>query len=572
MRRVEGQGNPNARLLVLGEAPGANEESSGIPFNGPAGEILDKILDAAGSSRSEVYVTNVVKVRPPDNDLKKLELIGYRIEDFYPELDIEIKSLNPTCILALGNEALRAVTGNSGITKWRGSILRSKYAGIKVVPSIHPASLLYQRESAAGIGYEMKTIMQLDYKRAVDESIDREYNVPDRNLMVCNSSMQLFNFLRRHEDKLVAAIDIESMHCIPICIGIAFSPHEALSIPLIDVMSWYGERKIGDNDLNDVWRLLIEFFERPGLKLIGQNFKYDHTKLLAPCGFPVPDPYADTMLMAHTINPELPRSLAFLTSIYTREPYYKDEGREFNPKKDRLDRLLLYNAKDCVVTFEAYEEMSKDLDELGLTEFFYDFVMKLHPLYMHIESVGFKVDEEKRKELKIKYKGLIAKAEAEFHELSGYKPVSAAGLKLMQKECKATGNEMSNVVNLNSPLQVKALLEILGFPKRESTDEDTLVALIGNHCSKDEKKKRILENILDIRKYKKMENNYLSAKADYDGRMRTSYRIDGTKTGRTSTAIQEMPVRPEEMGAAFQTLTKHGDIGPEVREMYVPGY
>lgn len=575
---VPGTGNPNAKLIVLGEAPGVEEDIDGMPFVGQAGRMLDNILSASGFHRGEVWLTNVLKYRPPENDFNRMEEIGQNYEEVVEALRKEIKEIGAPCILALGNEALRATTGLTGITKWRGSILRARWPNTKVVPSFHPAALLYQHGTQPGLSYFWKSVMALDFKRAWEESFDPEYNIPDRNLMVCSSAKMLFDFLRRHEEKEYWALDIETRKCIPVCIALAPSRHESMSIPLLEPNSWHDSKStVNDVEMNEIWRLLIGFFQRPNLKIIGQNFKFDHEKLLKPCGFPVPDPYADTMLQMHTVNPELPKSLDFIASIYTREPYYKDEGREFDLRKHPIERFFLYNAKDSAVTFEAWEELDKELLELDLRDFFYDFVMKLHPLYMHIENNGFKIDEKRREELVTRYTGQLRTLQEEFTTLTGYKPVTAIELKALVKICKKEESSMPEVINLGSTQQLAELLyEVMDFPKRNSTDEDTLVALMGNHCSKDEKKKRVLEIILDHRKILKTLDGPLKAKCDYDGRMRTSYKICGTETGRTATTMQaddkKHVIRPEAMGQAFQLLTKHGDIGPEVREMYVPGY
>src|SRR5437016_2768083 len=124
--------------MIIAEAPAKNEEEQGISLVGPSGQIVWDMLSPI--TRDEVYVTNVVKVRCPDNDIKKLPLLGKRIEDFLEELDREIEGIKPNCILAFGNIALQYLTGNYGIKKWRGSILKHYSRNIKVVPTIHPAS------------------------------------------------------------------------------------------------------------------------------------------------------------------------------------------------------------------------------------------------------------------------------------------------------------------------------------------------------------------------------------------------------------------------------------------------
>ena len=139
---VGGVGALEPKLMIIGEAPGANEDREGIPFVGPTGSILNDLLFKAGVSRHECYITNVVKFRPPMNDFKKLHLVGIDVDSCIQELwDNEIKRLNPNCILAIGNEALKATVGVDGILNYRGSILQAKDGRTKVVPTIHPAAL-----------------------------------------------------------------------------------------------------------------------------------------------------------------------------------------------------------------------------------------------------------------------------------------------------------------------------------------------------------------------------------------------------------------------------------------------
>src|SRR5258706_7857604 len=97
---VAGVGPLNPKLMVIGEAPGKHEDELGIPFVGPSGKMLDDFLRTAGISRSEVYITNVVKVRPPFNDLKKLHLINVDLNEQIKNLwEQEINVLHPSCIL-----------------------------------------------------------------------------------------------------------------------------------------------------------------------------------------------------------------------------------------------------------------------------------------------------------------------------------------------------------------------------------------------------------------------------------------------------------------------------------------
>src|SRR6266705_6849977 len=139
---VGGVGPIEPKLLIVGEAPGKYEDKAGGPFIGPSGKMLDEYLLKAGVRRTECYITNVVKYRPPFNDLKKLHIINVSIEQSIQELwDNEIDKLHPSCILAVGDIALQAICGVSGILNYRGSILTARDGVTKVIPTIHPAAL-----------------------------------------------------------------------------------------------------------------------------------------------------------------------------------------------------------------------------------------------------------------------------------------------------------------------------------------------------------------------------------------------------------------------------------------------
>src|SRR5258708_36708981 len=112
---VAGIGPLEPKLMIIGEAPGKYENESGIPFVGPTGKMLDDFLRTAKVSRNECYITNVVKYQPPFNDLKKLHLINIDLQQSIKELwEKEINVYHPNIILAIGDTALQATTGNSG--------------------------------------------------------------------------------------------------------------------------------------------------------------------------------------------------------------------------------------------------------------------------------------------------------------------------------------------------------------------------------------------------------------------------------------------------------------------------
>lgn len=559
---VPGYGPHDAKLMFVGEAPGADEDRLEKPFVGAAGQFLTAMCEEIGLDRRQVYVTNVLKYRPPFNKLDRFEETGHTYEECITQLWQEIGEINPNCIVAFGNYPLKILTGkgtgSKGITQWRGSIVRTQHLDYKVVPTFHPSALLRSSDEVAegekkkgALGYGYRHISKLDLLRAIEESQTRELRLPERSLEIIKDSVNLQRFFERYRDCKRVAIDIEVMKAVPVCIGFAFNGWHGVSVPLLNppVKDWEG---LADHELALIWRIIGEFLAREDIEIVGQNFKFDHLALRNICGFHIPKIYGDTSLLAHTLHSEFPKKLEFNQSIYTRHPYYKDEGKEFNPKRDKFDRFLLYNAQDCIVEFDLFEAMYDQAGQLevpGFPEwrktFFEDYVMKLHDLYMEMDGEGMLVDGEKQKGLIKEYEEKARVAQLELDEVAGFH------------------------VNCNSPKQVAVLLfNQFRLPRRKGVDEDTLIALEANVAKRPEHK-RAIELILLLRRLRKSVGTYFRAKPDYDGRMRTSYQICGTETGRSSTKLLKPPVRPEKIGLAFQTMTKHGDVGSELRAMFI---
>lgn len=151
-RFVPGVGRLDADLVVVGEAPGATEVEQGEPFVGQAGAQLDEAMQEAGVVREEVYVTNVVKVRPPDNRTPHVA----EIEAWRPVLAAELDRIDPAVVVTLGNTATRAVLDtDEGITDLRGRTI--EHDGRVIVPTFHPASIFYDRDKRADIVADLET-------------------------------------------------------------------------------------------------------------------------------------------------------------------------------------------------------------------------------------------------------------------------------------------------------------------------------------------------------------------------------------------------------------------------------
>lgn len=156
---VFGEGDPDARLMFVGEGPGADEDREGRPFVGRAGQLLTKMIRAMGFDRSEVYIANVVKCRPPKNRDPE----GPEIATCFPFLEAQIEAVNPDVIITLGRIATKSLLGT---TRTLGTLRGSFHdrRGIPVMPTYHPSFLLRQepdRQPKAQAWADLKKVMEL---------------------------------------------------------------------------------------------------------------------------------------------------------------------------------------------------------------------------------------------------------------------------------------------------------------------------------------------------------------------------------------------------------------------------
>lgn len=152
---VFGVGNPYAKLVFVGEAPGADEDEQGLPFVGRAGQLLTKIIEAMGLSRNEVYICNILKCRPPQNR----NPLPNEIAVCEPYLKQQLKIISPQIICALGTFAAKALLK----TEVPISVLRGRfhsYEGIKLMPTYHPAYLLRNPSAKKTVWEDVQLIMK----------------------------------------------------------------------------------------------------------------------------------------------------------------------------------------------------------------------------------------------------------------------------------------------------------------------------------------------------------------------------------------------------------------------------
>ncbi len=153
---VFGEGNPRAKIVFVGEGPGADEDRSGRPFVGRAGELLTKMIEAMGLRREDVYICNIVKCRPPGNRDPQLD----EVATCRPFLDRQLRAIRPKAIVTLGKPAASTLLGRPiAITRVRG--IWQEWEGIPVMPTFHPAYVLrrYTRETRQAVWDDLKAVL-----------------------------------------------------------------------------------------------------------------------------------------------------------------------------------------------------------------------------------------------------------------------------------------------------------------------------------------------------------------------------------------------------------------------------
>lgn len=328
---------PGSQLLLVGEAPGFHEEQQGLCFVGASGAELNTMLAEAGCDRAAVSLTNVFLDRPPGNDLnawaisrkelklsldakrpwraipcKKGVLPPARVQPALERLYAEIETVQPNVIVAMGNSALCALTGDSKITKARGTlhVYRGSRA-FKVLPTYHPAAVLRM--------YDWRPVVIADLTKAVREAAKGP--TPEfLNRRLCLDPT--LDDLRAWAAYLCArprfSVDIETRLGQITCVGFSPSPVEAFVVPF---WTSKGSYWASAEEEAEAWKLVRVILKSPAIKVL-QNGLYD-TSYFAKYGLPIRNFLHDTMLLSHSLYPAMPKSLGFLGSLYCDERAWK---------------------------------------------------------------------------------------------------------------------------------------------------------------------------------------------------------------------------------------------------------
>lgn len=547
---VEGTGNPCAKLMLVGESPGEVEEREGKPFMGPAGDVLNQLLADVGIKREDCWIDNVMHTRPPGNDF------GYFYEDKQrntPKEELRngiqrlheiINRINPDVVVCLGAESLRAVTDCRGIDKYRGFPLKHQGGLANVIGTYHPAYILRKWDGYA--------TAKLDLGRAKEilAKFGKRCPIPAYAINYQPSFGQCMSFL---EGILIAqtplAFDIEFSKEMIDCIGFSNSEGHAFTIPFAqdggDGNYW------SEMQEQLLWEKIKEVLESDVPK-IGQNISYEIFQLMSHRRIRIQGIQLDTMIAFNLMYPGQPKSLDYLSTVYTYLPFWGEAPKILGPERWK------YNCMDALVTKYIARLITDDLVESGHAQFY----LKLpHLLLNPLTSMslrGIRIDRDLRNHWRAQYRKRLDRLKRFVNKCVPYEDIIRA-----QDTIKSLKVDERGILNPGSDTQLRNLFYTVWRmrpilergTKQPKVDESALRKL-----ARVDKRRysRFFGLLLTYNKLDKIYNTYLSAEIGRDGRMRCSYNIAGTVTGRLSSSAA-----PDGTGTNLQNQP------PSMRRMFL---
>lgn len=392
--RVWGEGPLNPDMVIIGEAPGFWEADKGHPFVGKAGQFLNIHLSRAGIMRHRCYVTNLLPCRPPGNNINHPDAVeAFKLckAGFLAEL----KRVTTTCgtILTLGNAPLNALIDTMGdtITNVRGSVYDYIYLNCKVIPAFHPSYMARQ-------GKVVKTlsVYQADLRKAKRIADGGCVIYPPKDYTLNPTFEEVTAFLTTTKGALIGADtendSVDPMMANLICMSFAVNESKCMWIP------W---QKQGGGPY---WSILNEAIIKDALTgfvkrntFMFQNAIYDK-RVLDRHGIVIPfkNIAHDTMILHHTVNPELLHNIGFIGSIHADVPYHK--GILLNRKTRIVDmdpiQLGTYNCDDSTILHRVLPSLEQDLADDGLADLYKNERIKLIKPYINMMDRGINFDRK----------------------------------------------------------------------------------------------------------------------------------------------------------------------------------
>ena len=533
-------GPTDARIAFIAEAPGSSEVARDMPLVGASGNILWKSLRQYCPSirRHEVYVTNVIKRQVAMGAGQRKPVSKNELEAWRALLMWELNQLpNLTTVVLLGNYALQALTGKTGIINWRGSILPLQFGerNLTAIITFNPAFAIH--EPLQHIVFDMDINDKL---RPVIEGTYTPYNVTTHINPTPRQAIDWIRYCRSRTTPIGG--DIEVIANETACVGLAASTIEAMCIAFRNET----ENVYDENDERQIRHSLQQMLQDRKVRMVWQNGGFDMSWLWFKDRIKCAPAYIDTMLAHHVLYPTMPHDLGFIVKQYTMHPYYKNEKDTWK-HTGGVDNFWLYNGKDCALMLASAFKLLDELREQSLYNFTMEHVMRLQAHLVWMTVGGVLSDMELREQM------LDEKTPGNLYDDVQRK------LRAFHDAVLQCIHEPDYKPNPNSPKQMAELyftkLRLVG---RGTSTDATNRKLMYKHPRTTDDARRVLQAVEDYAKDDKFFSVYASARPDYDCRMRCDWRQTGVQSapGRLSSAqtlwgsggnLQNIPDRAKPM-------------------------
>lgn len=511
------EGDPNAPLLILGQAPSHMEKRQGRPLVGPSGAVLRDCMELAGVKRQDCYILNVWPEQVFTQPVTGI-IMDWKREPLWTKkgftdagLDLaeptlkRLRESGSNCILALGQQALELCTGKSDrIMKWRGSPLTGlpRINGKKLIPTVHPAATIH------GV-YLWRYLIISDLAKAKAMSGTPELILPRREILIRPTLAEALNFLRNCRREPRVASDLEVVNHQISCFSVATRIDEGMTIPLTDERGAYWS----EGDEIAIWLAYADLMYDRNVMKVNQNMVgFDAVFMYMQNHIRVRGEIGDTMIAQSILYPEFNKGLDFIASMHTNEPYWKDEGKMWKNEGGDFPTFWRYCGKDSCVALEAWDVLAAEMDRRDMWQTYNMTVELMDPL-IYMTMRGLQIDADGLAETKTKIEKQIAELEDEMNSVADY-PFSATS----SAQCAKYFYEHKKLTPYRNPA-------------RNVTTDDKAMSRIFRKTNLREAKL-----VQEIRNLKKLKGTYLEIETDPDGRLRCSWNPRGTWTGRLSSS------------------------------------
>jgi DNA polymerase-1 len=349
--------------MFIGRDPGEQEDLQGIPFVGPSGQLLNKLLESCGIDRSKIYISNITKCCPENNrvptDEEKAACRDY--------LEEEISLVKPKIIVTLGKDALQAITGETEVTKLAGTILKSEKYSCDVIPMFHPSFILRRMDLFPHAEIHFKNLTEHINKKEKIQALTKYIYLTEFE--------RLPSFFDKLAKQTLVSFDLETssvnfLHGTILCVSFSWKEYTGIVLPLVG----YKEQTIWTSEQYQyIVKKLREIFALPTINWIGHNISFDH-KFIKKLGVEIEGELNDTMLLQTLVdenNKEL-KKLKALANLYTDmgrydadvEKYKEQLSSEITKEWSARKKEIKVKIEECGKQLESLFDASSERDML----------------------------------------------------------------------------------------------------------------------------------------------------------------------------------------------------------------